>query len=136
MYLFKSLLLSNEQSISLQNSFRRKLLNYSIELRNMADQTKMIIITSDEHLIEQFSLHKSKDTQIIDLDDDQSIDTNLDNKALLVTLSKLVRFYIFILISILVDFRNRIMIKSPNVLSILLKTIPPNRTKLQENPVR
>ena len=136
MYLFKSLLLSNEQSISLQNSFRRKLLNYSIELRNMADQTKMIIITSDEHLIEQFSLQKSKDTQIIDLDDDQSIDTNLDNKALLVTLSKLVRFYIFILISILVDFRNRIMIKSPNVLSILLKTIPPNRTKLQENPVR
>ena len=102
----------------------------------MADQTKMIIITSDEHLIEQFSLQKSKDTQIIDLDDDQSIDTNLDNKALLVTLSKLVRFYIFILISILVDFRNRIMIKSPNVLSILLKTIPPNRTKLQENPVR
>lgn len=62
----------------------------------MATQTKMIIITSDEDLIRQFSSTKSKNTRIIDLEDDQldqSIDTNnrtLVNMALLAELSKLV----------------------------------------------
>lgn len=64
----------------------------------MATQTKMIIITSDEDLIRQFSSTKSKNTHVIDLEDDrldQSIDTNnrtLVNMALLAELSKLVCF--------------------------------------------
>ena len=63
----------------------------------MASHTKMIIITSDEHLIEQFAHQRPKNTHIIDLEDDQldqSIDTNntsLVNMALLAELSKLVR---------------------------------------------
>jgi hypothetical protein len=46
----------------------------------MATQTKMIIITSDEDIIRQFSINKTKNTQIIDLDNNsQLISTEKDN---------------------------------------------------------
>jgi len=46
----------------------------------MSSQTKMIIITSDEDIIRQFSFNKSKNTQIIDLDNgNQVISTAKDN---------------------------------------------------------
>jgi hypothetical protein len=62
----------------------------------MADQTKMIIITSDEDIIRQFSLNKTKNTHIIDLDDDKQVtsiaktNNNIINMALLAELSQLV----------------------------------------------
>jgi hypothetical protein len=63
----------------------------------MATQTKMIIITSDENIIRQFSLNKTKNTHIIDLDNANqvtSIEKDDDNKInldLLAQLSELVR---------------------------------------------
>jgi hypothetical protein len=62
----------------------------------MAGQTKMIIITSNEDIIRQFSSNKNKNTQIIDLDDDQKVTSIIkDNNdrvssALLAELSELV----------------------------------------------
>jgi hypothetical protein len=62
----------------------------------MADQTKMIIITSDEDIIRQFSLNNTKNTHIIDLDDDKQVtsiaktNNNIINMALLAELSQLV----------------------------------------------
>ncbi len=47
----------------------------------MASQTKMIIITSDEDIIRQFSFNKTKNTQIIDLDKNNQVDSiEKDNK--------------------------------------------------------
>jgi hypothetical protein len=63
----------------------------------MAGQTKMIIITADEDIIRRFSLNKTQNTHIIDLDNDnQVISTEKDNKKiinfnLLGQLSELVR---------------------------------------------
>jgi hypothetical protein len=63
----------------------------------MATQTKMIIITSDEDIIRQFSLHKTKNTHMIDLDNANQVtsiekdDNNTINLALLAQLSELVR---------------------------------------------
>jgi hypothetical protein len=37
----------------------------------MADETKVIIITTNEDIIRQFTLNKTKNTHIIDLDNDQ-----------------------------------------------------------------
>ena len=60
-------------------------------------QTKMIIITSDEDLIRQISLNKTANTRIVDLDrpdELQSIDEddqNMMNLAFLAELSTLVR---------------------------------------------
>jgi hypothetical protein len=62
----------------------------------MSSQTKMIIITSDEDIIRQFSFNKSKNTQIIDLDNgNQVISTakdsnNITNLNLLAQLSGIV----------------------------------------------
>jgi hypothetical protein len=62
-----------------------------------ATQTKMIIITSDEDIIRQFCLNKTKNTYIIDLDNDKQVKTtandanNIMNMALLAELSELVR---------------------------------------------
>ncbi len=62
----------------------------------MTGQTKMIIITSDEDIIRQFSFNKTKNTHIIDLDNNKqetSTETdgnNIINMALLAELSKLV----------------------------------------------
>jgi hypothetical protein len=62
----------------------------------MAGQTKMIIITSNEDIIRQFSLNNSKNTQIIDLDNNKqvtSIENDEDNHInmnLLAELSQLV----------------------------------------------
>jgi hypothetical protein len=58
----------------------------------MAGQTKMIIITSDEDVIHRFSLNKTTNTQIIDLDNNtQMISTVKDiNLDFLVQLSELV----------------------------------------------
>ena len=63
----------------------------------MAGHTKMIIITSDEDIIRQFSSKKNKNTKIIDLDDKQKVASIIkDNNdqlssALLAELSELVR---------------------------------------------
>jgi len=47
----------------------------------MAGQTKMIIITSDEDIIRQFSFNKTKNTQIIDLGNNNQVDSiEKDNK--------------------------------------------------------
>ena len=62
----------------------------------MAGHTKMIIITSDEDIIRQFSSKKNKNTKIIDLDDKQKVASIIkDNNdrvssALLAELSELV----------------------------------------------
>jgi hypothetical protein len=58
----------------------------------MAGQTKMIIITSDEDVIHRFSLNKTTNTQIIDLDNNtQMISTVKDiNLDFLAQLSELV----------------------------------------------
>jgi hypothetical protein len=64
--------------------------------QKMTGQTKMIIITSDEDIIRQFSFNKTKNTHIIDLDNNKqetSTETdgnNIINMALLAELSKLV----------------------------------------------
>ena len=57
----------------------------------------MIIITSNEDVIRQFSSNKNRNTQIIDLGDDQQVtsgannNNNTVNLALLAELSELVR---------------------------------------------
>ncbi len=66
----------------------------------MTAQTKMIIITSDEDIIRQFSFKKPQNTRIIDLDNNkQHASTETDGNemidmALLAELSKLVRIFI------------------------------------------
>ncbi len=63
----------------------------------MATQTKMIIITSNEDLIQQFSLNKTKNTKIIDLDNTNQItlidkdNNDIIDFNLLAQLSELVR---------------------------------------------
>ena len=42
----------------------------------MAGPTKMIIITSDEDIIRQFSSNKTRNTRIIDLNDDEPTTSN------------------------------------------------------------
>ncbi len=39
----------------------------------MAARTRIIILTSNEDIIRQFSLNRTKNTQIIDLDNDKQI---------------------------------------------------------------
>jgi hypothetical protein len=62
----------------------------------MTSQTKMIIITSDEDIIRRFYSNKSKNTHIIDLDNNKQATTtandtnNIMNMALLAELSELV----------------------------------------------
>ncbi|CAF4272117.1 unnamed protein product, partial [Adineta steineri] len=46
----------------------------------MAGETKMIIITSNEDVIRQFSLNKPKNTQIVDLDNNEQV-TSMNNNA-------------------------------------------------------
>jgi hypothetical protein len=66
----------------------------------MAGQTKMIIITSNEDIIRQFSFNKTKNTHIIDLDDQKQITSNqtddniIMNLAFLAELSKRVRIFL------------------------------------------
>lgn len=63
------------------------------------NQTKMIIITSNEDLIQQFSLNQSDNTRIIDLDENNSASTdnnNLVDLNFLVQLSEYVCIYLFI----------------------------------------
>jgi hypothetical protein len=67
----------------------------------MAGQTKMIIITSNEDIIRQFSFNKTnKNTHIIDLDDQKQITSNqtddniIMNLAFLAELAKLVRIFL------------------------------------------
>jgi hypothetical protein len=63
----------------------------------MADKTKIIVITSNEDIIHQFSSNKTKNTHIIDLDDDDQItamtkdNNNIINLAFLAELSETVR---------------------------------------------
>ncbi len=62
----------------------------------MAGQTKMILITSDEDIIRQFSLDKTKNTYIIDLHNDNQVtsstedNNNISNLAFFAGLSQLV----------------------------------------------
>jgi hypothetical protein len=62
----------------------------------MARQTKMIIITSDEDIIRQFSFNKVKNTHIIDLDNGKQVNStennnnNIINTNLLAQLSGIV----------------------------------------------
>jgi hypothetical protein len=62
----------------------------------MNNPTKMIIITSNEDLIQQISLNTSKDTRIIDLDENNSMNliskenNNLLDLTFLTQLSELV----------------------------------------------
>ncbi|CAF0800581.1 unnamed protein product [Adineta steineri] len=61
----------------------------------MAGETKMIIITSNEDVIRQFSLNKPKNTQIVDLDNNKQLtsinnnDNNIMDLAILTELSEL-----------------------------------------------
>jgi hypothetical protein len=61
----------------------------------MAGETKMIIITSNEDLIQQLSTKKTSNTRIIDLDDETQMtamgNTNTTNLAFLAELSEIVR---------------------------------------------
>jgi hypothetical protein len=55
----------------------------------MAGETKMIIITSNEDIIRQFSSQKPINTQIINLNNTiQTIDNNIINLAFLAELSQ------------------------------------------------
>jgi len=62
----------------------------------MAGQTKMILITSDEDIIRRFSLDKTKNTYIIDLHNDDQVNSstednnNISNLAFFAGLSQLV----------------------------------------------
>ncbi|CAF1078475.1 unnamed protein product [Adineta steineri] len=61
----------------------------------MTGETKMIIITSNEDIIRQFSLNKPKHTHIVDLDNNKQVtsmnnnDNNIMNLAILTELSEL-----------------------------------------------
>jgi hypothetical protein len=63
----------------------------------MAGETKMIIITSNEDLIQQLSTKKTTNTHIIDLDDEKKVtamtkdNNNMINLAFLAELSEIVR---------------------------------------------
>jgi hypothetical protein len=62
----------------------------------MSGHTKMIIITSNEDIIRQFSLNKTTNTQIIDLDNHEEVnsitkDNNIRDLAFLAELSEPVR---------------------------------------------
>jgi hypothetical protein len=61
----------------------------------MAGETKMIIITSNEDLIQQLSTKKTPNTHIIDLNDDTQmtamVNNNTTNLAFLAELSEIVR---------------------------------------------
>jgi len=62
----------------------------------MASQTRMIIITSNEDVIQQLSFNKTKNTHIIDLDNSNQItlngkdDNDITNLNLLAQLSGIV----------------------------------------------
>jgi hypothetical protein len=65
--------------------------------KTMASQTKMIFIISDEDLIRELSSNKSENTHIIDLDNNEQVNSivqdnnNIIHSALLAGLSELVR---------------------------------------------
>jgi len=65
----------------------------------MAGQTKMIIITSNEDLIQQLLTNKTTNTKIIDFDHDKQVaamasdDNDVINLSFLAELSELVRIY-------------------------------------------
>jgi hypothetical protein len=68
----------------------------------MAGQTKMIVITSNEDLIRQISFNKTKNTHIIDLDDDNQLtsiakdNNNIKNLSFLAGLTQPVCILILI----------------------------------------
>jgi len=110
----------------------------------MSSQTKMIIITSDEDIIRQFSFNKTKNTQIIDLDNGNQVistakdNNNTTNLNLLAQLSGIVCILFkieYININIIFIFRIRIMIKYINVHLIHLIIINQNQLKYQKKPV-
>jgi len=81
----------------------------------MAGETKMIIITSNEDLIQQLSTKKTTNTHIIDLDDEKQVtamtkdNNNMINLAFLAELSEIVRILqkkILIKIKYFVEFEN------------------------------
>jgi hypothetical protein len=108
----------------------------------MAAQTKMIIITSDEDIIRQFSFNKTNNTHIIDLDNGNQVNStennnnNITNLNLLAQLSGIVCISLrikYININIIFIFRIQIMIKYINVHLIHLIISDQNRLKYQRN---
>ena len=63
--------------------------NRSIPL--MAGQTKLIIITSDEKIIRQFSLNSTNNAQIIDLDSVKQTTSNQNTDDILLRLADLTK---------------------------------------------
>ena len=53
----------------------------------MAGQTKLILITSNEEIIRQISLHKTKNTQIIDLDNVEQSRSNGTTDGIVLNMS-------------------------------------------------
>jgi len=73
--------------------------NCHFKKKTMAGQTKMIIITSNEDLIQQLLTNNTTNRKIIDFDHDKQIaamashDNNAINLSFLAELSELVRIY-------------------------------------------
>jgi hypothetical protein len=60
-------------SAGLFSTRKRTKSNCILNKKTMAGQTKMIISTSNANVIRQFSLSKSMNTRIIDLDDERQV---------------------------------------------------------------
>ena len=57
----------------------------------MAGKTKMIIITSDEDVIRQFSLHQTNKVQIIDYDHVKQTTSDPNDDNILINLARLAK---------------------------------------------
>lgn len=55
----------------------------------MTTQKKMIIITSNEDIIQQISLNQTENTRIIDLDNVNTMTTNQNNEDIFISLALL-----------------------------------------------
>ncbi len=123
----------------------KKKKNCHLKKTTMATATKMIIITSNEDIIRQFSSQKIKDTHIIDLDTDKQMSSigsdnnNIINLAFLAELSKPVcilfriKFFSNFRIFVFYFCRIQIMIKFINVHLIHRIRINQNLLKYQKN---
>jgi len=109
----------------------------------MAGQTKMLIITSDEDIIRQFSLNKTKNTHIIDLRNDnqgtsiKKVNKNINDLAFFAGLSQLVCIlYLYKSLKLKTFIcRIQVVIKYTNVHLIHLIIVDQNQLKHEENPL-
>ena len=104
----------------------------------MASQTKMIIITSDEDVIRQFSHHQTDKIHIIDYDHLKQTPSEQNNDNILTTLARLAELpeSVCILFSFrsmkmmaISFFSNQVMIKYRSEHSIPPMKIHPKQTK-------